>query len=66
MAKREVFSSAGGFRVEDSDLNPLIRSIDGTMDSGKNFFARLRFRFFKSLFIFITASDFTAISIQYS
>ena len=34
MEKREIFSSAGGFRVEDSDLNPLIRSIDGTMDSG--------------------------------
>lgn len=33
VGKGEIFSSAGGFRIEDPDLNPLIRSIDGTMDS---------------------------------
>ena len=29
----EIFSSAGGFRVEDEDLNPRIERIDGDMDS---------------------------------
>jgi septum formation protein len=33
LARGQIFSSAGGFRVEDEDLNPLIRSIDGTVDS---------------------------------
>lgn len=29
----EIYSSAGGFRVEDTDLNGLIKDMDGTMDS---------------------------------
>lgn len=31
--KGSIFSSAGGFEIEDADLNPLIASIDGTVDS---------------------------------
>ena len=33
VAKGEVFSSAGGFRIEDEHLNPLILGIDGSADS---------------------------------
>ena len=29
----EIYASAGGFRVEDSDLNPLILDIEGSIDS---------------------------------
>ena len=28
-----IYSSAGGFRIEDEDLNPLIDSISGSADS---------------------------------
>jgi predicted house-cleaning NTP pyrophosphatase (Maf/HAM1 superfamily) len=31
--KGETFSSAGGFRIEDVDLNPLIRDLEGSVDS---------------------------------
>lgn len=31
--KGEIYSSAGGFRIEDSDLNPLIRYLEGSFDS---------------------------------
>ncbi len=31
--KELIFSSAGGFQIEDCDLNPLISSIDGGVDS---------------------------------
>ena len=31
--KGEIYSSAGGFRIEDEDLNPLILRIDGSIDS---------------------------------
>ena len=31
--KGEIYSSAGGFRIEDTDLNPLIRYIEGSFDS---------------------------------
>lgn len=33
VARRDIFSSAGGFRIEDPDLNPLLRDIDGSLDS---------------------------------
>jgi len=33
VARREIFSSAGGFRIEDPDLNLLLRDIDGSLDS---------------------------------
>jgi len=33
VAKRDVFNSAGGFCIEDDDLNPLIDHIQGTVDS---------------------------------
>lgn len=33
VARREIFSSAGGFRIEDPDLNMLLRDIDGSLDS---------------------------------
>lgn len=33
IAKGHIYSSAGGFRIEDEDLNPLILRIDGTVDS---------------------------------
>jgi len=33
VAKGEIYSSAGGFRLEDPDLNPLIASIEGAVDS---------------------------------
>ena len=29
----EIYTSAGGFRIEDEDLNPLVKHIDGTVDS---------------------------------
>ena len=28
-----IYTSAGGFRIEDDDLNPLIESISGSVDS---------------------------------
>lgn len=31
VAKGLVYSSAGGFRIEDEDLNPLIASIEGSV-----------------------------------
>ena len=33
VARGEIFASAGGFRVEDPDLNPLILDIEGGVDS---------------------------------
>ena len=33
VSRGEIFSSAGGFRVEDEDLTPLIRRVDGSVDS---------------------------------
>ncbi len=33
VAKKEIFNCAGGFRIEDEDLQPLIHSIDGSFDS---------------------------------
>lgn len=33
IARGQIYSSAGGFRIEDEDLNPLILHIDGTVDS---------------------------------
>jgi predicted house-cleaning NTP pyrophosphatase (Maf/HAM1 superfamily) len=33
VARGYIYSSAGGFRIEDEDLNPLILKIDGTVDS---------------------------------
>lgn len=33
VAKGEIYSSAGGFRIEDEHLNPLILNIEGTADS---------------------------------
>ena len=33
VARGEIFASAGGFRVEDVDLNPLILDIEGGVDS---------------------------------
>ena len=33
IAKGHIYSSAGGFRIEDEDLNPLILNIDGAVDS---------------------------------
>jgi predicted house-cleaning NTP pyrophosphatase (Maf/HAM1 superfamily) len=33
VAKGEIFSSAGGFRVDDVDLKPLIRDLEGAVDS---------------------------------
>lgn len=33
VARGEVMTSAGGFRIEDPDLQPLVRRIDGTVDS---------------------------------
>lgn len=33
IARGEIFSSAGGFRIEDPDLNPLLIDIDGSIDS---------------------------------
>lgn len=33
VAKGEIFSSAGGFRIEDEDLNPLVARIEGSVDS---------------------------------
>lgn len=33
VAKGEIFSSAGGFRIEDEHLNPLILKIEGSADS---------------------------------
>ena len=29
----QIYTSAGGFRIEDEDLNPLLKHIDGTVDS---------------------------------
>lgn len=31
--KGEIYNSAGGFRIEDEDLNPLIRYMEGSYDS---------------------------------
>lgn len=31
--KGEIFSSAGGFRIEDEDLMPLIKDLEGSVDS---------------------------------
>lgn len=31
--KNEIYKSAGGFKIEDDDLNPLIRRIEGTESS---------------------------------
>ena len=28
-----IFTSAGGFRIEDEDLNALLKGIDGSVDS---------------------------------
>jgi septum formation protein len=33
VAKGEIYSSAGGFRIEDEHLNPLILNIEGSADS---------------------------------
>jgi septum formation protein len=33
VAEREIFSCAGGFRIEDPLLQPFIHSIDGSFDS---------------------------------
>jgi len=33
ISRGEIFASAGGFRVEDPDLNPLILDIEGSIDS---------------------------------
>ena len=33
ISRGEIYASAGGFRVEDSDLNPLILDIEGSIDS---------------------------------
>ena len=33
VAKGEIFSSAGGFRIEDEDLNPLLDGLEGSVDS---------------------------------
>jgi septum formation protein len=33
VAKGEIYASAGGFRIEDEDLSPLIKYIEGTVDS---------------------------------
>ena len=33
IGRGEIYSSAGGFRIEDDDLNPLILNIDGGVDS---------------------------------
>lgn len=33
ISRGQIYSSAGGFRIEDEDLNPLILRIDGTVDS---------------------------------
>lgn len=33
VSKGQIYTSAGGFRVEDDELNPLIKSIDGSIDS---------------------------------
>eukprot|EP01038_Epipyxis_sp_PR26KG_P011076 gene11076-14871_t len=37
ITKGQIFSSAGGFRIEDEDLNPLIKNIEGTVDSVMGF-----------------------------
>lgn len=33
VAKKEIFDCAGGFRIEDEELKPFIKSIDGSFDS---------------------------------
>ena len=33
ISRGEIYASAGGFRVEDPDLNPLILDIEGSIDS---------------------------------
>lgn len=33
VTKGEIFSSAGGFKIEDEDLFPLVEKIEGTVDS---------------------------------
>ncbi|CAK9251399.1 unnamed protein product [Sphagnum jensenii] len=33
VARGDIFTSAGGFRIDDPDLNPLIRDVDGPLDS---------------------------------
>ena len=33
ISRGEIYASAGGFRIEDPDLNPLILDIEGSIDS---------------------------------
>ena len=49
VSRREIFSSAGGFRVEDEDLNPRILRIDGDMTSIMGFPVSLTIRLLQEL-----------------
>jgi septum formation protein len=47
--KGEIFSSAGGFSVEDMDLNPLIRDVEGSVDSVMGMPIEVTIRIIKAL-----------------
>lgn len=44
-----IYSSAGGFRIEDEDLNPLIECITGSVDSVLGMPLEITLRLIKSV-----------------
>lgn len=57
VARGEVLSSAGGFRIEDPELNPLLVDIDGTLDSVFGMPVKLTFELLSDLMQDISQVD---------
>lgn len=47
--KKEIFSCAGGFKIEDPDLTPLVKSLNGTIDSVLGFPISLTLRLLEDI-----------------
>lgn len=57
VARGEVMASAGGFRIEDPELNPLLIDIDGTLDSVFGMPVKLTFELLSDLMQDISQVD---------